>query len=53
MRGDRAKSYGGGVTDSRTYTFHGADEGKIRKILREEVGDMANQAVQDVTSSEK
>lgn len=53
MRGDRAKSYGGGVTDNRTYTFHGADEGKIRKILREEVGDMANQAVQDVTSSEK
>lgn len=54
FRGDRAASYGsGGIQDNRSYTFHGADEGKIRKILREEVGDMANQTIEDIKSSEK
>lgn len=53
IRGDRAASYGGGSQDNRSYTFHGADEGTIRKILREEVGDMASQTEADIQSSEK
>jgi hypothetical protein len=55
MRGDRAQNYLNNppVQDNRTYTFNGADEGTIRKVLREEVGDMADQAMKDLKSSEK
>lgn len=55
MRGDRAASYGVGktVNDNRTITIHTNDEGMVRKVLREELGDMADQTLNDLGSSEK
>lgn len=41
------------VQDNRTYTFNGADEGVIRRVLREEVGDMASQATQEFQGAEQ
>lgn len=55
FRGDRAANYPGvnGGKGGNTFIFNGADEGTVRKVIREEVGDMAGQTMNDMTSSEK
>lgn len=39
--------------DNRKFIFHGADESTVRRVIREEVGEMASQAMDDMKSSEE
>lgn len=53
LRGGRAENLAARGDDNRQYNFYGADEAMVKKVIREEVGEMASQTMNDMKSSEK